>query len=67
MMGVAPEYRRQGLGKLILQAGLKHLADSGIQTVELTADNENKAACSLYEGAGFELKTSVVWYEKMVK
>ena len=67
MMGMLPEYRGQGLGKYILWSGLKHLADKGIQTVELTMDNENEAACSLYERAGFEPKTALVWYEKKMR
>jgi mycothiol synthase len=67
MMGVAPEHRGRGLGRLILQAGLKHLSNSGVQTVELTADNENTAACSLYASAGFKLKNALVWYEKKIR
>jgi mycothiol synthase len=64
MFGVVPEFRGQGLAKHILAAGLKHLAESGINTVELTVDNENMPACSLYKKAGFQLKTGLVWYEK---
>lgn len=67
MMGITPEYRGQGLGKHVLWSGLKHLADKGIQTVELTMDNENEAACLLYEGAGFKPKTALVWYEKKIR
>jgi mycothiol synthase len=64
MMGIAPEFQGQGLATYILSSGLNHLASKGIQTVELTMDNENKAACALYEAAGFTTKTALVWYEK---
>ena len=67
MMGVMPEFRRRGWGKHVLWAGLERLAGKGIQTVELTMDNENEAACSLYEGAGFKPKTALVWYEKKMR
>jgi len=64
MMGVAPEFCGRGFGKHILWSALKHLAGKGIQTVELTMDNENEAARSLYERAGFKPKMALVWYEK---
>jgi mycothiol synthase len=66
MMGILPEFRGQGLGRYILWSGLYHLREKGIQTVELTVDNDNRAACSLYDRTGFKLKTAVVWYEKRV-
>jgi mycothiol synthase len=66
MMGIVPEFRGRGLGKCILGAGLKHLSSRGLQTIELTMDNENKAACSLYKRAGFKLKTALIWYEKQI-
>lgn len=67
MMGVTPELRGRGLSRDILWAGLKHLANKGVQTVELTMDNENEAACSLYKGAGFRPKTALIWYEKRMR
>ncbi len=67
MMGVAPEFRRRGVGRQVLWAGLKHLASKGIQTVELTVDRENEPACSLYEKTGFKPKTELVWYEKKLR
>jgi len=67
MMGVVPEFRGQGLGRHILWSGLKHLAGKDIQTVDLTMDNENEVACSLYWRAGFKPKTALVWYEKKMR
>ena len=67
MMGIAPEFSGRSFGKHVLWSGLEHLASKGIQTVELTMDNENEAACSLYEGAGFQRKTTLVWYEKKLR
>ncbi len=67
MMGIVPEFRGQGLGKQILRSGLDHLESKGIQTVELTTDNENLAAFSLYKRSGFKPKTDLVWYEKRIR
>jgi mycothiol synthase len=64
MMGIMPAFRGRGLGKYILWSGLKHLAGKGIHSVELTMDNENPAARSLYERAGFKPETALLWYEK---
>ncbi|MBI5117766.1 GNAT family N-acetyltransferase [Candidatus Poribacteria bacterium] len=64
MMGIVPEFRGRGLGRSVLWSGLKYLAGRGLQTVELTVDCQNEAACSLYKRAGFKLKTALVWYEK---
>jgi len=66
MMGVAPEFRGQGFGSRILWAGVRHLARKGIEIVELTVDNENEAARSLYERAGFKPKNILLWYEKKI-
>jgi ribosomal protein S18 acetylase RimI-like enzyme len=64
---VAPEFRGRGLGRHLLMSGLKHLASKGIQTVELTVDEQNKTARVLYEKAGFKPKIALVWYEKKLR
>jgi mycothiol synthase len=66
MMGIAPDLRNQGLGKHVLWAGLRHLASEGVHSVELTVDNENAPASSLYRRTGFEPMMGLVWYEKEI-
>lgn len=66
MMGVDPDYRGKGTGKIVLLAGLSYLKSKGVQVVELTVDSENKAACALYRSAGFQTWTSSLWYEKAI-
>jgi len=66
MLGVNQDHRRKGVGKQVLLAGLSHLKSKGIRSVELTVDNENKAACALYRAVGFEVRTSSIWYEKVL-
>ena len=66
MLGVDPDYRDKGIGKLTLEAGLSYLKDKGIRVVELTVDSENQPACSLYRAAGFEVQARSPWYEKQI-
>ena len=66
MLGVVPGYRGRGLGKRVLLAGLAHLKSKGIQIAELTVDSENKVAFALYRSVGFEVRTSSLWYEKVI-
>ncbi len=66
MLGVDPNDRGRGVGKRVLLAGLAHLKSKGLRVVELTVDSENKAACALYQSIGFEVRTSSLWYEKVI-
>ncbi|MDH4011448.1 MAG: GNAT family N-acetyltransferase, partial [Desulfobacterales bacterium] len=66
MLGVDPHYRQQEIGKAILLNGLADLKAKGVDTVELTVDSQNPAACSLYESVGFEVYAKTQWYERMM-
>jgi mycothiol synthase len=64
MLGVDPNYRGKGVGKKVLIVGLTQLRSMGVDIVDLTVDNENKAARALYESIGFTERTSSLWYQK---
>ena len=66
MIGVVPAFRGQGFGKWVLMGGLVHLKNKGLPAIELTVDSQNQAACSLYQSAGFKVRTSSFWYERPV-
>jgi len=66
MLGVAPEYRGKGISRRLLLAGLALLGSKGLQVSGLTVDSENEVACNLYRSAGFEARSSSLWYEKAV-
>ncbi len=66
MLGVDPDYRGRGVGRKALLAGLARLKSKNITAAELTVDSENKVACALYRSVGFEVRTSSLWYEKIV-
>jgi mycothiol synthase len=66
MIGVVPEHRGQGLGGLVLTAGLSYLKGRGIDVAELTVDSENREALALYKSVGFRTRSITVWYEKLL-
>jgi len=66
MIGTDPAYRGRGIGKRVLLAGLAYLKNRGVKVTSLNVDSENKVAYALYQSVGFEVRTSWLWYEKMV-
>ncbi len=64
MLGVDPDFRKKGIGRNILLAGLADLKSKGVIIVELTADGEESVALGLYESVGFEVCSRTEWYEK---
>ncbi len=64
MLGVDPDYRGRGMGRQLLIAGISELARKNLRVIEVTVDQENKAACALYRSAGFKDRKSSLWYEK---
>ena len=64
MLGVDPDFRKKGIGRSVLLAGLADLKSRGVAIVELTADGEDPAALGLYESVGFKIFSRAEWYEK---
>lgn len=52
-LAVAPEWRRQRIGRLLLDAGLERLAARGADEVFLEVRESNAGALALYASAGF--------------
>ncbi|MDY7095927.1 MAG: GNAT family N-acetyltransferase [Acidobacteriota bacterium] len=55
-IGVAPEHRQRGLGRCLLDAGLRRLARAGSRICHLEVAASNGAAIALYESSGFTLQ-----------
>ena len=64
MLGVDPDFRKQGIGRNVLLAGLSLLKSKGVTIVELTADGEDPMAMALYQPLGFEIYSRSEWYGK---
>ncbi len=64
MLGVDPDHRSSGIGRLALLSGLAYLKNRGVRTAELEVDSQNKAALNLYRSIGFKERSTILWYEK---
>lgn len=51
-IGVAPEYRRRGIGKALIKAVIEEAKKAGCRLAWLAVDEDNKAALALYRSAG---------------
>jgi ribosomal-protein-alanine N-acetyltransferase len=52
--GVLARYRRQGIGRALLEHGMTSLIAAGVKTVKITADESNQPAIRLYTDMGFQ-------------
>ncbi|HWC86242.1 MAG TPA: GNAT family N-acetyltransferase [Solirubrobacteraceae bacterium] len=53
---VAPEARRQGLARALVERSLARARERGCRRVELDTDEDNRAALALYESVGFSAR-----------
>lgn len=62
--GVAPEFRRRGLGKVLIGAALEVYREQGAEAATLEALVNNGAAVSLYESLGYETTDRLLLLER---
>lgn len=65
-VGVHPEFRRRGLGRMLMTASLVRAAQNGMKRVILEVDIENHRAIGLYQQLGFrKIRGSIshIWSE----
>lgn len=62
VLGIDPGAQGRGLGRLLLQAGLAHLAALGCTEVILYVESDNTAAVGLYGREGFQVRSTDVLY-----
>jgi len=63
VLGIDPSEQGHGLGHVLLQAGLAHLARRGCPLVLLYVDESNTGAMALYRRAGFDsYDVDVQWH-----
>lgn len=62
VVAVNPRAAGRGLGKVLTNTGLRHLADAGLGSVLLYVDGDNDPAIAVYKGQGFEVERTEVQY-----
>jgi ribosomal protein S18 acetylase RimI-like enzyme len=61
-IAVHPDYRRRGIGKALVQAGLQRVSERGGTKVVLQVESENRNAQVLYAAEGFRpITTRCTW------
>ncbi len=64
VVAVDPAYQGRGLGKAVTALGLTHLAQAGVDTIDLYVEGDNAAAIATYRGWGFEKTSADVMYSR---
>ena len=62
VVAVSPRAAGKGLGKVLTNVGLAHLAERGLSEVILYVDGDNEPAIAVYEGQGFSVVRTEVQY-----
>ncbi len=62
VVGVAPRAQGRGYGRVLLEAGLAHLHETGTERVLLYVDSAEAVAVRMYESAGFRVARRDVLY-----
>lgn len=62
LLGTRPAYRRRGLGRAALLAGLRLLADQGVDVALLGTTSWNVAAQRLFVSSGFRTMHQLRWF-----
>ena len=64
-LAVVPSYRRRGIGRALLLAGLRRIREEGYSTAGIAVDSEHpNKAFRLYESVGFAPKAQSAVYRK---
>lgn len=64
---VLTKYQGQGVGKKLLACALKRLRENAIEATYIDTTEDNIAARSLYEGAGFRAFSRTIHYKLNLK
>ena len=64
---VLPEYRKQGIGRMLVESAMEALGKEGIQKVLLVVFNDNENGNQFWEHIGFTTRPDLVYRNKYVK
>lgn len=61
--GVATEYRRQGVGRQLMQATLELYQEAGVEDATLEAISKNEKAIALYQQLGYDVIDQLLFWQ----
>jgi dTDP-4-amino-4,6-dideoxy-D-galactose acyltransferase len=64
LVGVHPNARKMGIGKLLVEASLQWFYSQGIRHVEVVTQGRNIPAARLYQKEGFLIRSLQLWYHR---
>jgi mycothiol synthase len=68
VVAVNPRAAGRGLGRVLTDVGLRHLAGTGVERVILYVDGDNEPAIALYSGFGFhDVRTEAQYRGRIVR
>jgi len=64
LVGLAPEWQGQGIGKQLIDAALAYFSFNQALTVSTATQGRNIHAIKLYQKCGFSIQSIEIWYHK---
>jgi dTDP-4-amino-4,6-dideoxy-D-galactose acyltransferase len=64
LLGVAPEFQGQGIGRGLINESLRWFADNGVKHVRVVTQGRNVSAQRLYGRSGFLPSAVQLWYHR---
>ena len=66
-IAVAPELRRQGIGRILMESVVHACAGAGATTLTLMVDGANVPAIALYEKLGFARRSGMLYGQRAAR
>jgi ribosomal protein S18 acetylase RimI-like enzyme len=63
---VKPEYRKNGIGKRLLEKTEKELKKEGIRKTFLVAFKKNKSGNKFWDNNGYEIRKDLIYRDKII-
>ena len=63
--GVAPDYRRRGYARMLLESLVESARPRGLQSLQLEVLRENEPAIGVYQGGGFRIERELCSFEML--
>ena len=62
VLGVDPDFEGKGVGRALLDAGILHMRELGVEAIDLYVEGANERVVHMYERAGFSVVSTDVGY-----